>query len=64
MLKVLKSQLDSDNIAATVLLEEKMACGIGSCNGCVIKVRKGNDIDFVRVCREGPAFELSEVIFG
>jgi dihydroorotate dehydrogenase electron transfer subunit len=63
MLKVLKQQLDSDNISATALLEEKMACGIGACNGCVIKVKKKDGIDFVRVCREGPAFDLSEVIF-
>ncbi len=63
MLKVLKGQLDTDNIEATALLEEKMACGIGACNGCVIKVKKGNNTDFVRVCREGPAFKLSEVIF-
>jgi len=63
MLKVLKKQLDGDNIEATVLLEEKMACGIGACNGCVIKIKKGNDVDYARVCREGPAFRISEVIF-
>ena len=63
MLKVLKSQLDKDEIEATALLEEKMACGIGVCNDCVIKVKKGKTTDFVRVCREGPAFRLSEVVF-
>ncbi len=64
MLKVLKKQLDTDNIEAIALIEGKMACGIGVCNGCVIKVGRVGDNDYVRVCKEGPAFRLSEVIFG
>lgn len=63
MLKALKQRLDGDGIPATALLEEKMACGIGACNGCVIKIDSGKGIDYVRVCREGPAFKLSEVVF-
>jgi len=63
MLKVLKEKLDEDQIEATALLEEKMACGIGACNGCVIKVKRGNTTDYERVCKEGPSFKLSEVVF-
>jgi dihydroorotate dehydrogenase electron transfer subunit len=34
-------------------LEAGMACGFGSCQGCVIEVADGS---LVRVCREGPVF--------
>ena len=64
MLKVLQEELKKENIDATVFLEEKMACGIGACNGCVVKIKKSSDdFDYKRVCREGPAFSLSEVVF-
>jgi len=63
MLKILQEELEREDIRATAILEEKMACGIGVCNGCVVKVKKKNSIDYLRVCREGPAFDLSEVIF-
>jgi dihydroorotate dehydrogenase electron transfer subunit len=63
MLKVLQNELGREGIKATAILEEKMGCGIGVCNGCIIKVKKKDGIDYLRVCREGPAFELSEVIF-
>jgi dihydroorotate dehydrogenase electron transfer subunit len=42
--------------------EERMACGIGACFACVCKaheVKKG----YVRVCYEGPVFELGRVIY-
>ncbi len=42
---------------AQVSLEERMACGIGACLGCVIPTRKG----YRRVCRDGPVFDLREV---
>jgi dihydroorotate dehydrogenase electron transfer subunit len=34
-------------------VEERMGCGNGSCNGCVVPVHGG---DFVRSCIEGPVF--------
>ncbi len=35
-------------------IEERMGCGNGSCNGCVVPVR---DRGYVRSCIEGPVFE-------
>ena len=35
-------------------VEERMGCGNGSCNGCVVPVR---DRGYVRSCIEGPVFE-------
>ena len=64
MLKILHKEFVRENIDATVFLEEKMACGMGACNGCVIKVKKGKgDFDYKRICKDGPAFKLPEVIF-
>ena len=42
-----------------VSLEARMGCGFGACMGCSIKTINGPK----RVCKEGPVFEASEVIF-
>jgi dihydroorotate dehydrogenase electron transfer subunit len=39
-------------------VEERMGCGNGSCNGCVVPVRGGG---YVRSCVEGPVF-MAEVL--
>lgn len=41
-------------------LEAHMACGTGSCHGCVVDTRRG----YQRVCSEGPVFALDEVVAG
>jgi dihydroorotate dehydrogenase electron transfer subunit len=38
-------------------LEAHMACGTGSCHGCVVDTARGK----LRVCSEGPVFALDEV---
>ena len=55
MLKFLKEFDDNGYLS----LEARMGCGFGACMGCSIKTTKG----FKRVCKEGPIFEASEVIF-
>ena len=42
-----------------VSLEARMGCGFGACMGCSIETTKGPK----RVCKEGPVFEASEVLF-
>lgn len=44
-------------IQAWFSLEERMACGIGACLGCVVKTGSG----YKRVCRDGPVFPAAEV---
>jgi dihydroorotate dehydrogenase electron transfer subunit len=39
-------------------LESHMACGTGSCHGCVVETSRGK----LRVCSEGPVFALDEVL--
>lgn len=46
-------------VPCQVSLEERMACGIGACLGCACKTAHG----VVRVCRDGPVFDASEVIW-
>jgi dihydroorotate dehydrogenase electron transfer subunit len=42
-----------------LFVENYMACGTGSCHGCAIKKRHGDD--YYLVCRDGPLFLLDEV---
>ena len=44
--------------------ESKMACGIGTCHGCVIPVKgDGGSLEYKRVCREGPVFDARSFYF-
>lgn len=42
-----------------VSLEVRMGCGLGICYGCTVKTRHG----LKEVCRDGPVFDLDEVIW-
>lgn len=57
MLKSLKAVLSGTNVPAQVSIEERMACGIGACLACAVMTDNG----YVRVCTEGPVFDLNNV---
>ena len=65
MLRGIKAYAASKSIEKTYLsLEERMACGIGACLGCVTKSTEIDSHSYVnnkRVCKDGPVFEASEV---
>ncbi|MFN3740970.1 MAG: dihydroorotate dehydrogenase, partial [Thermodesulfovibrionales bacterium] len=44
---------------AYLSLEERMACGMGVCLGCVVKTKEG----YKRVCKEGPVFREGEILW-
>jgi dihydroorotate dehydrogenase electron transfer subunit len=44
-------------------LEERMGCGTGVCLGCAVKVKDGENYVYKRVCRDGPVFSASDLIF-
>ena len=46
-----------------VSLEERMACGIGACLGCAVKVRENGEEIMRHVCKDGPVFNAEEVVF-
>ena len=55
MLKAVSSYFETGYIS----LEERMACGIGACMGCVVKTPEGGTL---RVCSDGPVFEIGKVV--
>ncbi len=60
MLQSLADLLGRERTACQVLVEERMACGIGICFGCVRKTLDDNE-PYKRVCKEGPVFDLWQI---
>ena len=44
-----------------ICVEEYMACGVGGCAGCTIKVKEKNQYSMQRVCVDGPVFSAKSV---
>ncbi|HRZ87546.1 MAG TPA: dihydroorotate dehydrogenase electron transfer subunit [bacterium] len=66
MLKAVAGIAAEYGAACQVSLEEYMACGIGTCMGCVIKIRNEKaeaGFEYRRVCKEGPVFSAEEIIW-
>ena len=66
MLRALKDYALSHGMECYVSLEERMACGIGACLGCVCRsVEKDGhtNVHNKRICKEGPVFLAREVEF-
>ena len=64
MLRALANYAAEQNIKCYVSMEERMACGIGACLGCVCKSTEVDDHSHVknkRVCKDGPVFLSTEV---
>lgn len=62
MLKSLQALLADNRASCQVSLEERMACGFGACLGCAVRIRSHGG-GFVRVCTEGPVFDIRDVEF-
>lgn len=65
MLHALKEYAAANGIACWVSMEEKMACGIGACLGCVCgtpDVDEHSHVKNKRICKDGPVFRAEEVI--
>lgn len=52
-----------NKLSCQISLEAIMACGLGACLGCVIKIKDRDTILYKRVCKDGPVFKASEVIW-
>lgn len=63
MLKALAAYCKEAGLPLQVSLEERMGCGFGACVGCVCRLDQGGVIVQKRVCKDGPVFDGSEVIF-
>lgn len=63
VLKIVSELAKKHNIECEVAMEKVMACGIGVCRGCVIKVLKEGKIQNATVCKDGPVFKGEEVVW-
>ena len=62
LLKLLQKLGQRYNLPGQVALEQQMACGLGMCYSCVRPfIKNGQQVD-LRVCREGPVFDLQEAV--
>ena len=64
MLRAIKKYAEGEGIPAYISLEERMACGVGACLGCVCKTTKvdhHSHVNNARICTDGPVFEAREV---
>ena len=64
MLRAIKQYAAENKIEAYISLEERMACGVGACLGCVCKTKEVDHHSHVhnaRICTDGPVFEANEV---
>lgn len=59
MMEAIHNIASIHSIESYVSMEERMACGIGACVGCVVKTKDG----LKRVCKDGPVFNSND-IFG
>ena len=64
MLRALKEYAAKEDIECWISLEERMACGVGACLGCVCHskdVDEHSNVRNKRVCKDGPVFLADEV---
>lgn len=64
MLRGVKALGEEWNVPTYVSMEERMACGVGACLGCVCKTTGVDDhskVNNKRVCVDGPVFLAGEV---
>lgn len=61
MLKFLSMYAEEKGIKCQVSMEERMACGIGACVGCVVKIKDKEGWTYKKVCKDGPVFDSREV---
>jgi dihydroorotate dehydrogenase electron transfer subunit len=61
MLKGIAAIAKAHRIPCQVSLEERMACGVGVCLGCPVKVKP--DDGYKMVCKDGPVFDAEEIVW-
>lgn len=64
MLRGIKAYAAEKGIRAQLSLEERMACGIGACLGCVCQSKEidhHSNVKNKRICKDGPVFYAEEV---
>lgn len=63
MLKAVAALAAKYQLPCQVSLEEFMACAVGGCAGCAVKINTPEGEAMKRVCVDGPVFEASTVVW-
>lgn len=66
MLKAVSEFAEEIGVEAYISLEERMACGVGACLGCITKTKQKDhhsNVNNARICTDGPVFNSKEVAF-
>lgn len=65
MMKALATITTEYGIKLKVLMEKRMACGIGVCLSCVCETKNGEsgESKYSRVCTDGPIFDAAEIVW-
>jgi dihydroorotate dehydrogenase electron transfer subunit len=61
MLKAVAQLAARHDLPCQVSLEEYMACAIGGCAGCAVRIETGSGPAMKRVCVDGPVFDAASV---
>lgn len=61
MLKAVAALAHEYDLPCQISVEEVMACAVGGCAGCAVKVETGSGPAMKRVCVDGPVFEAAAV---
>lgn len=62
MLREVVCWASRNNVPCQVSLETPMACGVGVCLGCAVRLSASGG--YARACREGPVFRAEEIQWG
>lgn len=62
MMKLVKTIAEENNLPVFLSLEERMACGIGACDGCVVETTVDGKKEYKKVCSDGPVFDGTKVV--
>lgn len=60
--RMLQDLMKERGIPGQIALEEHMGCAVGVCYACVCDIREEHAVQSVRVCLEGPVFDLQKVV--
>lgn len=62
MLKSVQKLCTMCGIEGYISTEARMGCGIGACLVCTCAVKNGDEEKNVRVCKDGPVFDVKELV--
>ncbi len=63
VLKKVSELAQKYSVESQMAMEKVMACGIGVCRGCVIKVNRSGVVQNATICKDGPVFDGGEVVW-